>query len=409
MPGPADDLPLSLQELRAAVTSGDLPALVTRLVSERGWEALGLLYGYAGCLDGPAGVGLPLLEASTQALDRALAAAPAARNARAAQADGVRAVRLAAAEALLARAGGPPFTEPERHARRRAAALLRDAGDHARAATLYEDLGDHARAAECWGALGELDRMEASHARDEAHAGRRRAAADALRQFELHLTGGERRLAVAAVADLPDGAENASEVRRRAADIEARLVRGRGVTLRVRGGQAVRAAALPARLGRDPLCEVTLRDPGVSRHHASIRADDGGLVIEDAGSRGGLSVGGARVDGPLRLNGESELMLGATTSLRLRADDAGRLVIRGISGLDRDLLALVGRDPLDLSVVIEGGQGLALVLDGGGARLVRRPDIAVRVGGHFVGAGCDLLHGDLIEVLGATPLAIEVD
>jgi hypothetical protein len=250
--------------------------------------------------------------------------------------------------------------------------------------------------------------MEAAHGREEARAGTRRAAADALRSFDMLLAAGERRRALQVAASLPDGVQEAATARAVAERIAARLVRARGVSLRVRGGPTVRLAALPATLGRDPLAEVALRDPGVSRQHAVVRQDDQGLLVEDRGSRAGLRVAGARVEGAFRLRGEGELMLGPTTSLLFSAAAPERLVLRGITGLDRELVALVGKDPLELSLVVEGAQGLALELAGGGARLVRAADVPVRVDGHFVGPACDLLHGDVVEVRGPQPLTFEV-
>lgn len=408
MPGPADDLPISLEELKAAVASRDLPGLVARLVRERSWGALISLFGHAGGLDGAGGIALPSLDAATRALTVALEAVPPPKNARASLHDELRAVRIAAAEALLARGGHPPFTEIERRARRHAAALLSAAGDHGRAAATHEALGDDALAAEAWGAAGELDRMEAAHDREEARLGARRAANDAMRRFEVLLAGGERRRALAVAAALPSGLPEAATARAQAARLESRLLRGRGVTLRVRGGPTVRLGGLPATLGRDPLCEITLRDPGVSRQHALVRQSDDGLVVEDRGSRGGLRVAGARVEGAFPLRGEGELALGATTALRFVATAPDRVVLRGVAGLDRELVALVGPDPLDLSLVVEGASGLSVELADGSARLVRRPDLPVRVDGHFVGTGCDLLHGDIVEVGGATPLVVEV-
>ena len=408
MAGPVDDLSISPEELRAAVASRDLPALVARLVRERGWGALILLFGHAGGPDGAASLGLPELDTAAHALAVALDMVPAPKSARSSLPDELRAVRIAAAEALLARAAVPALTESERRARRRAATLLAAAGDHARAALAHEELGDDARAAEAWGALGELERMEAAHAREEGRARDRRAATDVLRRFDVLLAAGERRRAIAAAATLPAGAAEAAAARQLAARLEARLVRGRGVTLRVRGGPTVRAAALPARLGRDPLAEIPLRDPGVSRQHATLVAADGGVAIEDAGSRAGLRVAGARVVGALPLRGDGELMLGATTTLRFSARARGHLILWGAAGLDRELVALVGPDPLELALVVPGAQGLALELAAGAPRLVRRLDLPVRVDGRFVGEGCDLLGGDVLEILGAAPLTLEV-
>jgi hypothetical protein len=412
MASPADDLAISPEELRAAVASRDLPALVTRLVRERSWGALILLFGYAGGPEATASLGLAELEAAAHALAAALEAMPPPKAARGNVRDELRAVRIAAAEALLARGAQAPITEVERRARRRVAALLTGAGDHARAAAAHEALGDDASAADSWGALGELDRMEAAHARDEARTGARRAVSELLRRFDVLLASGDRRAAIALAATLPADAAEAGPVRQRAARLEALLVRGRAVTLRVRGGGALRLSGVPARVGRDPLAEVQLRDPGVSRQHAVINGaparTEAGFLVEDAGSRGGVLVAGARVAGALRLAGEGELGLGATTSLRFEAATDGRsIVLRGTAGLDRELVVVVGHDPLDLGRVLPGAEGLGIEL-GGGARLVRRTEARVRVDGQLVGDGCDLVRGDVVEVLGGGPLVFEV-
>ena len=410
MASPAEEVAISPEELRAALASRDLPGLVTRLVRERSWGALVLLFGHAGGAEAAARLGLSELDAAAHALALALDAVPPQKG-RGSLGDELRLVRIAAAEALLARGAHTPVTEVERRARRRVATLLSAAGDHARAAAAHEALGDDASAAASWGALGELDRMEAAHARDEARLGARRRTADVLRRFEVLLASGERRAALALAATLPGDAAEAGPVRQRAARLEPRLVRARAVTLRARGGGAVRFAAMPARLGRDPLAEIPLRDPGVSRRHAVIGSAGAGLVLEDAGSRAGVLVAGARVAGPLPLSGEGELTLGATTSLRFEVRAGGRaLLLRGAAGLDRDLLAVVGHDPLELAPALPGAEGLALELASGGARLVRLDERPVRIDGHLVGAGCDLLHGDVVEVevVGAAPFVFEV-
>jgi hypothetical protein len=404
---PADEVPLSIEELRAAVASRDLPGLVARLVRERSWGALVALFAHAGGA-GASSLGLSELEMAARALAVALDAVPPPKHPRAALLEELRTVRITAAEALLARGAAPPLAEVEVRARRRAAALLGAAGDHARAAAVHEELGDDASAAAAWGELGDLDRMEAAHARVDARDGHRRAALEAMRGFDALLAAGERRLALTAAATMPFDLPEAATARERAARLEGRLVRARGVTLRVRGGGAYRFAALPATLGRDPLAEVTLRDPGASRRHAAIRKAADGLVLEDLGSRAGVFVAGARIGGAFPLRGEGQLSLGPTTPLVYSALGDGHVVLRGVSGLDRELVALVGPDPLDLALVLPEARGLSLSLSGGGARLSRRADVPVRVEGGFIGAACDLLHGDVVEVAGAAPLVLEV-
>src|SRR5260221_9868776 len=142
MASPVDDLAISPEELRAALASHDLPALVVRLARERSWGALILLFGHAASPDGAARLGLAELDAAAHAFELTLVGLPVPKNARVAPADELRPARIAAAEALLARGAHPPLTELERRAARRAAALLAAAGDHARAAGAHEELGD---------------------------------------------------------------------------------------------------------------------------------------------------------------------------------------------------------------------------------------------------------------------------
>ena len=97
MASPADEVAISPEELRAAVASRDLPALVARLVRERSWGALILLFGHAGGPEGAASLGLAELDAAAQALARALDAVPPPKSARAALGDELRIVRISAA------------------------------------------------------------------------------------------------------------------------------------------------------------------------------------------------------------------------------------------------------------------------------------------------------------------------
>jgi hypothetical protein len=384
----------------------DFVGLVGRLCREQNWDALTALFGGVGAGEHEvAFVSLTDLDTASRVLGDALAALSAPkgggrsdkRKADADLDDELAAVRIAAAEALSVRASRPPLIDLERRALARAATLLGEAGDHRRAALAYEDLGDDARAAGAWGALGDLERMEAALAREEQRATDRRTAADAVRRFEALLTGGERRAAVAA-AELvsKSGVEEAATVTARAGRVGAGLIDGRGVSLRVAGGPWCRLALLPAILGRDRAAEVPLRDPAVSRRHALLRAAADGITIEDAGSRGGLRIGGAAVDAPLPLRGAGEIGLGGGTLLRFTAGERS-VLLEGSGGLDRSLHALVGADAVELAALFPGTDGLSLTW-ASGVRLVRDPQVSVRVDGHFIGAGCDLVHGDVIEV-----------
>ncbi len=379
----------------------DLVALVGRLVRERSWDTLTTLFKALGGDGGIAPAALGELDTAARLLGEGLAAVPPPRNPRGVQADELRAVALAAADALLGRCAHPPLAEIERRALDRAAGLLARGGDHRRAALTYEELGADEQAAEAWGAMGDLDRMEAAHERDARRTATHRSAGQLLHQFEALLAGGERMRALALVA-AASGLEDAASLRLRAAAIERRLCHGAAVSLRAPGGAWVRVAPLPAELGRDPTSAIPLRDPAVSRRHALLRVEGDDVVIADLGSRTGVRLGSARLEpgAALPLRGSGTIALGATTVLQFEA--TGRLVLfEGTSGLDRGLRALVGEAPLPVAALLPGTEGLALEIAGNLVRLQRRPTVAVRVDGHLIGPECDLLHGDVVEVVGS--------
>ena len=60
-------------------------------------------------------------------------------------------------------------------------------------------------------------------------------------------------------------------------------------------GKAFEVNGAETFLGRDASCEVALRDPGISRHHATLLAEGDRYVLRDAGSSNGTFVNGVRV------------------------------------------------------------------------------------------------------------------
>jgi FHA domain len=66
-------------------------------------------------------------------------------------------------------------------------------------------------------------------------------------------------------------------------------------------------------LGREQgSADLVLDDPGVSRRHARVLADDDGVLVEDLGSSNGTYVNGERISGPVELGAGDELQVGAT-------------------------------------------------------------------------------------------------
>src|SRR5919112_3110443 len=64
--------------------------------------------------------------------------------------------------------------------------------------------------------------------------------------------------------------------------------------------------------------DIVLADPEVSRRHAAIREDDGGIAIEDLGSTNGTFVNDRRIEGTESLKDGDEVRLGNTV-WRVRA------------------------------------------------------------------------------------------
>jgi DNA-binding winged helix-turn-helix (wHTH) protein len=63
-------------------------------------------------------------------------------------------------------------------------------------------------------------------------------------------------------------------------------------------------------VGRGAVCGVRLLSRQVSRVHARVVAGDGGVTIEDAGSKNGTWVNGTRREGPASLVPDDEVSLG---------------------------------------------------------------------------------------------------
>jgi DNA-binding winged helix-turn-helix (wHTH) protein len=78
-------------------------------------------------------------------------------------------------------------------------------------------------------------------------------------------------------------------------------------------------------LGRDPLCDIFLDIPGVSRRHASIRVDSrtNTVTLEDLGSTNGTIVRGAVVDGRITLDDGDVVTAGPVAlTVRVRRGDS---------------------------------------------------------------------------------------
>ncbi len=73
-------------------------------------------------------------------------------------------------------------------------------------------------------------------------------------------------------------------------------------------------------VGRDPLSDIVIEDPEVSRHHASFTQGDEGYLLQDKGSTNGSFVDGERLGGdPVALKPGQVIMFGSTVTLVYQA------------------------------------------------------------------------------------------
>ena len=186
-------------------------------------------------------------------------------------------------------------------------------------------------------------------------------------------------------------------MRAAAADVERRLCRGRTLALRGPDGAVTHFASLPAQLGRDGFCQIVLRDPAVSRRHARLMADPTGLSVEDAGSRVGTRLCGAKITGRLPLPAQGQLALGEHCRLDFSTHGPALLEITSAAGADRGLRAFLGSGPIPLALAFPS-IGLQVSPGERCARIACTEP--VRLAGQLVGRDFEIVHGDVIEASG---------
>ena len=322
--------------------------------------------------------------------------------------DLVRQASAGLGKALYARAIAEGVaTARDREKIREAARLLGAGGDHATAGEAYEAIGDHQAAASAYSFAGLVDKVETALAADEEDDRRRREQKDAFADYETHMRLGRRDDARAdlqrCLAAAGPGGE-AGEYRRLLDQLEANLITGGRMQLRLRrGGGAVLCAVPLVALGRDGLCDLVLRAGGVSRRHAEIEvAGSGGpFMLKDGGSRNGTSIGGMPIAGRVPLSGTGSFELGEDCKLDFETRGAPEvLVVTVATGIDRGarLIAAADGDRIELDLL---GVGADVVFADGRPWIGKGAAKELVFAGEVVGAGrVQLVRGDVVVVDG---------
>ncbi len=251
-------------------------------------------------------------------------------------------------------------TERDRAKVREAAELLITGDDHDLAGAALEAIGDHLGAANAYSLGGLVEKMEGALAKDDAHNSRAREEADAHADYQTSMRVGRRDEARAELVRAVASTAVAGEYRRLLDQLDTTLITAGKVEIKRRGKPLIVAcAAEKLVLGRDPLCDLTLRAGGVSRQHAEIERTAVGFLIADLDSRNGTTVSGLPLAGRVPLAGTGTFGLGDECKIDFELADKV-LILRCTSSLDRGVALIAGDDGqrIDLTSL---GLGLDLI------------------------------------------------
>ncbi len=288
------------------------------------------------------------------------------------------------------RAGAP--TREEREQLEEAAERLEAAERFSEAATAFELLERPDDMARCLQHAGDVERLEALLQESTAEARKKRQLRSLVNEYEMSLKVGARLEALAALEQAVDLAPEDTAIADLLRRLEARMIRGTRLRLRIAGREVAFVGAHEVTLGRE--ADVSVRGTGVSRRHAALRLDGERVLVRDLESRNGTLLRGIPIAGELMLDGATVIGLGDDVSVRVD-QGAGGLELEVLEGLDRGLRAHVGLGRLRT----EGLKGV-IHFDGGHPTFDPDPGAATLLARQKVAAAIVLLASDRLEIDG---------
>ena len=233
-------------------------------------------------------------------------------------------------------------TERDRAKVREAAELLVIGDNHTLAGEALETIHDHLAAANAYSAGGLVEKMEAALAKDDAAQHAVHEETDAFAGYQTAMRIGQRDEARGELVRAVASANAAAEYRRLLDRLDTAMLTAGKVALKRTGKPLIVAsAATKLVLGRDPLCDLTLRAGGVSRQHAEIEHTGDVFTLRDLDSRNGTSLAGLPLAGRVPLVASGELGLGDECAIVFEVT-GGVLVLRVRAGLDRGVALIAG-------------------------------------------------------------------
>jgi len=255
-------------------------------------------------------------------------------------------------------------TERDRAKVREAADLLVAGDVHTTAGEALETIHDYVAAANAYSAGGLVEKMEAALAKDDAAHHAVHEETDAFAGYQTAMQVGRRDEARDELVRAIGAATAAAEYRRLLDALDTAMLTAGRVELKRRGKPLIVACAAPRIvLGRDPLCDLSLRAGGVSRQHAEIERADGAFTLRDLDSRNGTSLAGLPLAGRVPLVATGRFGLGDECAIDFEVA-GGALLLRIRGGLDRGVALIAGApgERLDLAPL---GLGLDVVFQRG--------------------------------------------
>lgn len=289
---------------------------------------------------------------------------------------------------------------------RAAAEMLIQGADYARAGEALESIGATQEAIAAYSKGGLVERMEQALQKDEELLGQERALRQAFANYQMHMRIGERDAARSDLRMCLEAADKKSEYRRLLDELESRLITGGVVSLRKRQGAIVTVACAPVIvMGRDSLCELSLRAGGISRRHADITVagpdEHPRFHLRDLGSKNGTLVAGLPIEGSVPLIDRGRFSLGEHCDIEYQVTGTPpHLILRVQSGMDQgrvlvaggpgELMDLMEHADIPVSLVFEDGRPLITRRDDGARLLLREENVAR--------GSVQLVHGDQLRV-----------
>lgn len=283
---------------------------------------------------------------------------------------------------------------PERQRQRwlmEAAERLAALGDGGEAARAYRLLGLTAEARNALMEAGDVESLERLlEAEQQANA--QRLKADQLnKNVATWVRYGARSEAVQALEGALDEAWDPKQLdgfRGQLSELQDKIPAARRVRMRIGGQLRVYAGRRSVTVGRGG-CDLSLRDPSVSRSHLRVAGTGHGLVLEDMGSRQGVQVQGVPLAARAAFTSPVEVTLSLETTLRVTPNEAQSVVIEVVRGPDAGLRFTSAEGPM----LLPGG-AVSLRFENGWPTVAPKTASAIILNGQRCTTSVSLLVGD---------------